>query len=204
MTVSPDKPLLTLTSDWTWFPRRTYPWERIGGADTSASSSRPVIHPSVLTAYVNYGCHFEGYVNWTFEETEVELLPDGWVRRRLKLRRGEQGGFYNNANRFKCELLTRHRALNALLGRLVTMGQAPVAGFQSALVQGAYMNQVQEINRADRVPGSFADLLYETFKSIISANAMDANETELDVYTSPDGDVMEFGISRDRTVRFVR
>ena len=198
--VDTEEPVLTLVADWAWFPRKDYPWESIGNQD----ASRPQIHPSILTGYVNYGCHFEGFVKWEYEEGEIEILESGWVRRRLTVTRQEQGGFYNNQLKFKCELVTKHKKLNELLGILVTMGAAPAGMFQSALVQAVYMKVINDINNLERIEGSFGAFLYDTFKSIMTLNAIDENAKEVDLYFSPDGDRLEFEVNDERYVVFTR
>ena len=198
--VDTEEPVLTLVADWAWFPRKDYPWESIGNQD----ASRPQIHPSILTGYVNYGCHFEGFVKWEYEEGEIEILESGWVRRRLTVTRQEQGGFYTNQLKFKCELVTKHKKLNELLGILVTMGAAPAGMFQSALVQAVYMKVINEINNLERIEGSFGAFLYNTFKSIMTLNAIDENEKEVDLYFSPEGDRLEFEVNDERYVVFTR
>lgn len=198
--VDTEEPILTLVADWAWFPRKDYPWESIGNQD----ESRPQIHPSILTGYVNYGCHFEGFVKWDYEEGEIEILEDGWVRRRLSVTRRDQGGFYNNDLKFKCELLTKNKKVNKLLGTLVTMGAAPAGMFQSALVQATYMRVINEINTLDLVEGTFGAFLYNTFKSIMTLNAIDDNEKDVDLYFSPEGDRLEFEINEERYVVFTK
>lgn len=198
--VDTEEPVLTLVADWAWFPRKDYPWERIGSQD----ASRPQIHPSILTGYVNYGCHFEGFVKWEYKEGEIEVMDSGWVRRRLTVTRQEQGGFYNNQLKFKCELVTKNKKVNELLGTLVTMGEAPAGMFQSALVQAAYMKVINDINTLDLVEGSFGAFLYNTFKSIMTLNAIDENEKDVDLYFSPDGDRLEFEVNDERYVVFTR
>ena len=198
--VDTEEPVLTLVADWAWFPRKDYPWESIGNQDASA----PQIHPSILTGYVNYGCHFEGFVKWEYEEEEIEILESGWVRRRLTVTRRDQGGFYNNQLKFKCELVTKHKKLNELLGILVTMGAAPAGMFQSALVQAVYMKVINDINNLERIEGSFGAFLYDTFKSIMTLNAIDENAKEVDLYFSPDGDRLEFEVNDERYVVFTR
>ena len=82
------------------------------------------------------------------------------------------------------------------------MGSAPTSGFQMGLVQGMWMRMIREINIAPRVAGSWGDYLYETFKSIMTFNLMlmDDNDGEVDLYFDPQGERLEFEISRGRTV----
>jgi hypothetical protein len=162
------------------------------------------VDPTYLAAYVNFACGFEGWVQWRYEEVEIEVLDDDRVRRRLGLERDEQGGFYNNSQKFKCELVTRNERLNAYLAKLVTMGGAPVSGFQFGLVQVVYMRMINEINTMERVPGSWGDYLYETFKSLMTFDLMDEDTGEIDLFFSPDGQTLEYEISRGRTVRLER
>jgi len=200
MSVDPDETTITMRSRWVFFPREEYPWENI---ETNQESRVDVdIHPSVLTAYVNFGCHFEGYVKWSYEEKEVEVMPDGWVRRRLRLERGEQGGFYNNNLKFKCELVTKHRGVNRRLGELVTMGGAPTSGFQMGISMGALMRVLDIINRMDPGEGTWGDYLYKTFKSMMTFNLMDEDVKEIDLFFSPAGDELEFEIEGERTAIF--
>jgi len=197
--VDDQEPLITLRADWVWFPlEEVYPFDNIG------EEGRVRVDPRILTAYVNFGCHFEGFTRWRYEEMEIEELDDGRIRRRLEIDDENRGGFYNNEQRFKCELATKNRRLNELLGTLVTTGNAPTSGFQSSIVQVVYMRMIDAINTMDRVPGSWGDYLYDTFKSIMTFNLMDDTEGEVDLYFAPEGDVMEFEISRQRTVRFER
>jgi hypothetical protein len=196
--VDPSEPLITMRARWAFFPREEYPWDNIA----TDRESRVAIDPSILTAYVNFGCHFEGYVEWRYEETEVELLADGWVRRRLRLERGDQGGFYNNDLKFKCELLTRHRGINRRLGELATMGAAPTSGFQMGISMAALMKALDAINTLDRSEGTWGDYLYRTFKSMMTFNLMDENVKEIDLYISPEGDELEFEIEGERTAVF--
>ena len=198
--VDSEEPILTLVADWAWFPRQDYPWENIGSQD----ESRPQINPSILTGYVNYGCHFEGHVKWRYEEGEIEVMDNGWVRRRLKVTREEQGGFYNNALKFKCELATKNKKVNKLIGTLVTMGQAPTAMFQSSLVQVVYLRAIQALNTLDLQEGTFGAFLYDTFKSILTLNVMDENEKDVDLYFAPEGDRVEFEINDERYAVFMR
>lgn len=200
MQVDPDEPLITMRSRWVFFPRDEYPWDQI---DTDRES-RVDIAPGILTAYVNFGCHFEGFIEWRYEEKEVELLSDGWVRRRLRLERGDQGGFYNNNLKFKCELLTKHRGVNRRLGELATMGAAPTSGFQMGISMGVLMRVMQVINTLDRQEGSWGDYLYKTFKSMMTFNLMDENVKEIDLYVSPEGNELEFEIDGERTAVFTR
>lgn len=196
--VDADEPILTVVSRWGWFPLEEYPFDQIG------NSEGPRIDPRILAAYVNFGCHFEGYVKWDFEELETEVLEDGRVRRRLKLTRGPQGGFYNNNLKFKCEIATKSRRVNRLLGVLLTGGGAPAAGFQSSLVQVVWLKALQVINTLPRTEGSWSNYLYETFKSFLTFNLMDRDEAEVDLYFSADGEQLEFELSRDRTAVFKR
>ncbi len=196
--VDRDEPILTVVARWAWFPLQEYPFDQIG------SNDGPRIDPRIITAYVNFGCHFEGYVKWSYEEIETEVLPDGRVRRRLKLTRGPQGHFYNNDLKFKCEIVTRSRRVNRLLGVLLTAGGAPTAGFQSSLVQVVWMRALRVINTLPRTEGTWGTYLYETFKSFLTFNLMDRDEAEIDLYFSPDGEQLEFEISRDRTAVFER
>jgi hypothetical protein len=41
---------------------------------------------------------------------------------------------------------------------------------------------IDAINTMDRVPGSWGDYLYDTFKSIMTFNLMDDTEGEVDLY----------------------
>ncbi len=197
--VDDQEPIITLRADWVWFPlEEEYPFDEIG------EEGRVRVDPRILSAYVNFGCHFEGFTRWRYEEMEVEELDDGRIRRRFEIEDENRGGFYNNEHRFKCELATKNRRLNELLGTLVTTGNAPSAGFQSSIVQVVYMRMIDAINTMDRVPDSWGDYLYDTFKSIMTFNLMDDTEGEVDLYFAPEGNVMEFEISRQRTVRFER
>lgn len=196
--VDPDEPVIIMRSRWVFFPREEYPWENI----ETDQEARVDIHPAVLTAYVNAGCHFEGYVKWNYEETEVEVLSDGWVRRRLRLTRGEQGGFFNNDLKFKCELLTKNKAVNRRLGQLATMGQAPTSGFQMGISMVALMKVLDAINTLDRTEGTWGDYLYRTFKSMMTFDLMDEDVREIDLYFSPEGDELEFEIEGERTAVF--
>ena len=126
------------------------------------------------------------------------------MRRRLSVTRRDQGGFYNNDLKFKCELLTKNKKVNKLLGTLVTMGAAPAGMFQSALVQATYMRVINEINTLDLVEGTFGAFLYNTFKSIMTLNAIDDDEKDVDLYFSPDGDRLEFEINEERYVVFTK
>lgn len=198
MHVATDKPEITMRSRWVFFPRDEYPWDNIG----TDQEERVDIHPTILTAYVNFGCHFEGYVKWTYEEKEVEVMPDGWVRRRLRLERGEQGGFYNNNLKFKCELVTKHRGVNRRLGELVTMGAAPTSGFQMGISMVALMKVLDVINKLDPGEGTWGDYLYKTFKSMMTFNLMDEDVKEIDLFISPEGNELEFEIDGERTAVF--
>lgn len=200
MEVDQNEPLITMRARWVFFPRDEYPWDQIG----TDKESKVEIHPNILTAYVNFGCHFEGYVEWRYEEKEVELLEDGWVRRRLKVERGDQGGFYDNELKFKCELVTKHRGVNRRLGELATMGGAPTSGFQMGISMGVLMRALRAINTLDRQEGSWGDYLYKTFKSMMTFNLMDENVREIDLYVSPEGDELEFEIAGERTAVFTR
>lgn len=197
LSVDPEEPILRLRSRWVFFPREQYPWDRLGPED-----DRLEIHPDILTAFVNFGCHFEGWIEWRYEETEIEVMADGWVRRRLQLRREDQGGFYNNQLRFKCDLVTRNRAVNRRLGALATMGGAPTSGFQFGISMAALQRALAAINTLDRTEGSWGDYLYRTFKSMLTFNAMDENVHEVDLYFSPDGGRLEFEIDGQRTAIF--
>lgn len=199
LSVDPEEPILRMRSRWVFFPREQYPWDRLGPED-----DRLEIHPDILTAYVNFGCHFEGWIEWRYEELEIEVMDDGWVRRRLELTREDQGGFYNNDLKFKCELVTKNRAVNRRLAALATMGGAPTSGFQFGISMGALMRALQAINTLDRTEGSWGDYLYQTFKSMLTFNAMDENVHEIDLYFSPDGDRLEFEIEGERTAIFER
>ena len=118
--------------------------------------------------------------------------------------RREQGGFYNNQLRFKCELATKNKKVNELIGTLVTMGELPNAFFASSLAQVAYMRAIQAINTLDLQEGTFGAFLYHTFKSILTLNAIDDNEHEVDLYFAPEGDRLEFEIHDQRWVVFTR
>jgi hypothetical protein len=200
MRVHRDEPRITMRSRWVFFPRDEYPWDNIG----TDQEQKVDIHPSILTAYVNFGCHFEGYVEWEYEETGVAIMADGWVRRTLRVERGDQGGFFNNDLKFKCELLTKHRGVNRRLGELATMGGAPTSGFQMGISMAALMRAMQAINTLDRTEGSWGDYLYRTFKSMMTFNLMDENVDEVHLYISPEGDQLEFEIDGDRTAVFTR
>ncbi len=190
------EPKIRMRAHWAWFPLEEYPFDEIGDQDPE----RPQINPDLLAAYVNFGCHFEGFVDWEYEELESELLDNDRVRKRLKLTRGDQGGFYNNELKFKCELATKSRQLNRRLGVLLTTGQAPSTGMHMGLVQVVWMRMIKAINTAPRNEGSWGHYLYETFKSIMTFDLMDDNEGEADLYFSPDGERLEYEISRQRTV----
>ncbi|HJN43903.1 MAG: hypothetical protein QGI10_01510 [Vicinamibacterales bacterium] len=193
-----DEPTIRMSAHRVWFPLEEYPFDQLG------QEGRVRVDPTYLAAYVNFACGFEGWVQWRYEEVEIEVLDDDRVRRRLGLERDEQGGFYNNSQKFKCELVTRNERLNAYLAKLVTMGGAPVSGFQFGLVQVVYMRMINEINTMERVPGSWGDYLYETFKSLMTFDLMDEDTGEIDLFFSPDGQTLEYEISRGRTVRLER
>ena len=100
--------------------------------------------------------------------------------------------------------MIKHKKVNELLGILVTMGAAPAGMFQSALVQAVYMKVINDINNLERIEGSFGAFLYDTFKSIMTLNAIDEDEKEVDRYFSPDGDRLEFEVNDERYVVFTR